>query len=216
MKAIVILLTVVILEKPYCQSTMMAAPNIIEATDGKLEKEVRIYWQSLGVGYEYKVVRSQAATFPPKNFVEMGNGWQVQTHLSDRSVKDGEYYYYFVKARKGSVESPFSAADRGFSLVVATGSLSNKTTPSVSNDSLQASLMVGENSKLGQSQIVGYTIENMRDNATNALDIQLTISKNNEWTVAASTVATESIGNLAGRSVKRGSFKFASRKITAN
>jgi hypothetical protein len=99
----------------YERGSKRVAPNLVitgfSATDGTFDNEVRLTWYPLGVGYEYLVLRSESKD---KAGVPIGEGWQVATHLSDRSVDVRKTYFYSVKWRNRGNRVGISRKDMGY------------------------------------------------------------------------------------------------------
>lgn len=189
-------------------------PQNVKATDSTLEKQVYIMWQSLGKDYEYRVVRATTSKTAPKAATPIGDDWQTNNYLIDRSVKDGKPYYYFVKARiKNKVdESLYSAVAKGSSAIFAgskheENELSQKNGEAV--DSLKAIIRLFEDVyALTKPVSLGYMVENLKKQPTNAVKIHIYLSKNETLGDDDRLLVTETIPSIEGLETKRNALTF--------
>lgn len=96
----------------------------ILAEDGVMSTRVRITFDTIS-GLEYRVFRS---TSEGGIKTMLGSGWQSNNYFDDTTGEYGKTYYYYVKARKytidsGYVEGDFSNVDAGWRKVPAPGSV---------------------------------------------------------------------------------------------
>jgi hypothetical protein len=187
----------------------VAPPQTVMATDGTLEKEVQIAWQSLGLNYEYWVVRALSPSLPPQQAVPIGHGWQKNTHLSDRSVEDGKFYYYFVKARRDKThESHYSAADKGYSLVTAS---SNITT--LQNTSFSILGISSTTCQAKDSFTVSFAVENKTNNALHDMVAKFYLSADEQLDKQDMLLKTNSLASLEARQTARSPIRMTAPNI---
>jgi hypothetical protein len=186
-------------------SIKISPPQTVVATDGTLERQVQITWEAMGTDYDYLVVRSMLPAAPPKNGIVLGRGWQASNHISDRSVEDGKFYYYFVKARKRGQESFYSSADKGYSLVIANDrQRGNDLSQENLADSLKADMRLSGTVYAVSSTIsLAYMLENGQKQAISDVTIQVHLSKDEVLNPTDVLLTTEKIGRIEAQATKR-------------
>jgi hypothetical protein len=186
------------------------APKSVRASDGDYPESVKVSWEGLGNDATYKVFRSE--TPEPVRLVEISNGWQQASFVSDRKqlVADRRYYYR-VKARRGDVESAYSIADIGFIRSIASGRDSNSLSLNkVPNDKqLVLSLQAVERDTVmaRDSFFVAYAALNKENTGLSNIELRFFLSKDTEYDASDALIGTARLDELAPLSSQRGALR---------
>jgi hypothetical protein len=188
------------------------APKSVRASDGDYPESVKVSWEGLGSDATYKVFRSE--TPEPVRLVEISNGWQQASFVSDRKqlVADRRYYYR-VKARRGGVESAYSNADIGFISSIAAGrdsnSLSLRLNSKPNDKQLVLSLQAVERDTVmaRDSFFVAYAALNKENTGLSNIELRFFLSKDTEYDASDALIGTARLDELAPLSSQRGALR---------
>jgi hypothetical protein len=191
-------------------SSSVAAPTSVRASDGEYPESVKVSWDGIGNEATYKVFRSE--TLEPVQLVEISNGWQQATFVSDRKkpVADRRYYYR-VKARRGGVESAYSTADIGFIRSIASGrdsnSLSLNRTPNDKQLILSLQAVERDTVMARDSFFVAYAAQNKDNVQLSNIELRFFLSKDTEYDASDALIGTARLNELAPLSSQRGALR---------
>lgn len=179
-------------------------PTNVMATDGLHQGEVRITWDASNGATEYEIHRGAA---------EDGNdavlvGLTGETEFTDASGNAGEGYFYFIKAKAGSVTSDISSGEAGHGTVAPPfqpdGLIGKKTTSLKGNNVYNsgAAQEVKQTSKRLKTLKWHFEIQNDGETA-DRLTCRLT-RKNNYFKVKLKTAAGANVTAAANSGLLNG------------
>ena len=93
------------------QSSSIAAPENVKASDGTYTNKVSVSWDLVGEAVHYEIWRNTSNNIASASMLAQATNSAL---YDDHAVSEGLTYYYWVKAKNAQVTSDFSDPDSGY------------------------------------------------------------------------------------------------------